>query len=278
VSDWLPNPLQTRQSIIDALRRCAIGEWYYVNEFTEYIKKYTTDFMRPDGNYERWAPRDANSDHPLRGYESWEYVEGAYIRFVISGPLVWLGILELHSSGIDTVADDVFRLTTAGGALLELCDPPLFKIPPRIAILSGGLIDVPSRRRYERYQLSRIAQFAQPGNIVRFRVTPSSLNRALQQRITLARIVNFLEQATERPLPPYLKTAIENHYRDNKGASLEHLWVLRLPDPEHKAVSALQNFIQEQLTPNIVTIAERDLDRVIAILSENGLLTDIREV
>jgi len=232
--------------------------------------------MRPDGNYERWTPRDAHTDRPLRGYESWEFIEGAYIRFVISAPLFWLGIVDLGSSGGENTRE-IFRLTNAGAALLGLCDPPRIKMPPKISIDSGGIIDAPTRRRYERYQLSRITQLVHHGNIYRFRMTPSSLKRAQQHHITLSRIVDFLEQSTEHPLPAYLRTAMQHTYRNNEGASLEHQWLLRLPDLNQKTIPALQNYIQEQLTPSIVVINEQDLDLVLAILSENGVLTDLRE-
>ncbi len=276
VCDWSPNPLQTRQGILDLLTRCVPDKWYSVGEFTTYIKEHATDFMRPDGNYERWTPRDAHTDRPLRGYESWEFIEGAYIRFVISAPLFWLGIVDLGSSGEGDIGE-IFRLTNAGAALLGLCDPPRINMPPKISIDSGGIIDAPTRRRYERYQLSRVTQLVHHGNIYRFRMTPSSLKRAQQQHIPLSRIVDFLEQATEHPLPAYLRTAMQHAYRNDGWASLEHQWLLRLPDPNQKTIPALQNYIQEQLTPSIFVINEQDLELVLAILFENGILTDLRE-
>lgn len=277
VQDWSPNPLEIRQRLLDFLARCVLDTWYSVEEFIVYIKEYATDFMRPDGNYERWAPRDAHTGRPLRGFESWEFIEGAYIRFVMSGPLFRLGVVDLVDSGDENVGD-IFRITDAGAALLGLCDPPHMSIPPEISIDSVGIIDAPARRRYERYQLSRIAQFVHHDNIYRFRVTPSSLKRAQQQHIPLSRIVDFLEQATKQPLPANLGTAMQRVYRNNEGASLECQWLLRLPDPNHEIIIALQDFIVEQLTPTIVVIGEENLDSVLALLLDYGLLADVREM
>ena len=278
VHDWSPDPVQTRQAVLDSIMLCTPNTWYDISDFIVYMKTHATDFMRLDGNYDRWAPRDAQSGHPLRGYECWELIEGAYIRFLITGPLTWLGVVSVETLESDNSGIDNFYLTVAGGSLLGLCEPPEIKVPPRININSSGVIDVPGRRRYERYQLSRIAQLVDHDNVYRFRITPSSLKRAQQQRIPFSRIVSFLEQATERTLPVHLKTAIQRLFHNNEGASLENHWILRLSDPDDCAIPALQNLVFEQLTPNIVLVREQDLNSVLTILVENGILVDVNEL
>ena len=71
---------------------------------------------------------------------------------------------------------------------------------------------------------------------------------------------------------------MENLYRGNEGASLEHQWILRLPDPKHATVPALQNMALERLTPSIFVVGDRDLERVLTILSENGILVDVHKM
>ncbi len=89
--------------------------------------------------------------------------------------------------------------------------PLHIQISADISMDAGAIIDVPARKRYERYQLSRIAQFVDRDNIHRFRLTPRSLKRAKQQHIPLSRIVEFLEQATKKPLPGNLMTSFAEH-------------------------------------------------------------------
>jgi hypothetical protein len=278
VRDWLPNPLQIRQDILNLLMRCALGEAYSVGQYINYVKEYATDFMRPDGNFDRWAPRDAQTERPLRGYDAWELIEGAYIKFLITGPLSWLGIVDIGESDTGNSADSNFSLTNAGAALFELCDPPRIQEPPKVSIGSGGVINAPARRRYERYQLSRIAQLVNHNNIYSYRMTPHSLKRAQQQHIPLSRIVSFLEQATEHPLPTHLKMAMQRLYDNDEAVRLEHQWLLRLPDPQVTAIPAIQAYILEQLTPSIVVINAQDLERVLDILVENGVLVDVLEM
>jgi hypothetical protein len=214
----------------------------------------------------------------LRGYECWEQIEGAYIRFLITGPLTWLGVTTVENIASDETSKDSFCLTGAGTSLLGRGEPPLIKIPPRITLDLAGRIDVPRRRRFERYQLSRVAQLVDQNNVFRFRVTPSSLERAKQQRIPLSRIVSFLEQAVEHPLPASLKTAMQRFYRNSTHASLEKHWVLRLPDANDFDNPSLQECILDQLTPSAALIRQQDLLRVLTILTENGILVDVGEL
>ena len=45
-----------------------------------------------------------------------------------------------------------------------------------------------------------------------------------------------------------------------------------------KFIAALQDYILEQMTPSIVVIDEQNLDSVLALLLDYGVLADFREV
>ncbi|MDF1512943.1 MAG: helicase-associated domain-containing protein [Anaerolineae bacterium] len=275
-NDWAPNPLQARQAVLDWLPQCKVGSWYSLIKFVAYIKSYTPDFMRPDGNYERWAPRDRISDRPLRGFESWDDIEGAYIRFLMTGPLSWFGIVDVKKAQNDNHSD-IFQLTHAGAALLGVGEPPHIPAPTRMTIEHNGILLVPNQRHYERYQLSRIAQLESFDTVSQFRITPRSLKRAQQRNIPLPRIINFLEQASGQQIPSQLGTAMERSYHQHSYASLQHLWLLRVPEMNDATIPALQDYIVEQLTPTILVIQERDRACVIAILYAQGILVDVSD-
>lgn len=280
VSGWLPDALKNRQRILDIFARCSPGNWYLVADMIAYVKEYFTDFMRPDGNYDRWAPREAQTDRPLRGFESWNLIEGAYITFLITGPLSWLGVITCDDAASEHVEGSRFQLTEAGAALLGLCEPPVINESPAIKLCMDGIVEVPARRRYERYQLSRIAHLisretGQPGGVFRFRLTPKSLKRAQQQHIPFIRILEFLEQATGQSLPPSFKQALQRFYNNNEYASLDHPWLLRLPETGIEAFPDVHPYILERITSSIILIHEKDVDLVVALLFEKGILVDM---
>ncbi len=271
-SEWPAEPRAARQAFLVLLRRCALDTWYTLADFTAFVREQNMDFLRPDGDYDVWALRDAATEKPLRGIEAWDAIEGAWIAFVITGPLFWLGMVDL---GDEPPAR--FRLNEAGAALLELGAPPQLPEPPPLRLSETGVIAAPLRRRYARFQVRRIARPLAWGEDYRYRLTPASLTLARQQRIPVARILAFLEEATEQALPAHLRAAIENAYQDGEPARLEQVWLLRVPDPAVLAQPALRRFISESLGESLALIRAADREHVRVALARNGILpeTDI---
>ncbi len=273
VREWPAEPRAARQAFLKLLRHCAPDTWYTLAEFTAFVREQNMDFLRPDGDYDVWALRDAATDKPMRGLEAWDAVEGAWIAFVLNGPLHWLGLVDL-----DSAPATCFRLSAAGAALLALGAPPDLPEPLPLRLSDEGVIVVPLRRRYARFQVRRIAQPLAWGEDYRYRLTPASLTLARQQRIPVARILAFLTEATGQALPAHLRTAIESAYQGGEPVRLEQVWLLRVPDPALLDHPALRRYIRESLGEGMALIHAADRTKVLAVLARNGVLpeTDIQ--
>ncbi|HQE92816.1 MAG TPA: hypothetical protein PLH19_08580 [Anaerolineae bacterium] len=273
---WPAEPLSTRQAFLELLRYCAPDTWYTFADFTAFVREQNLDFLRTDGDYDAWAWRDAATDKPLRGLEAWDAVEGALIAFLLSGPLAWLGLVDLGGS-VPSSPPTWFRLNTAGAALLQSDVPLTLPEPPVLRLSEDGVLVIPLRRRYAHFQAHRIAQPLGWDNGYRYRLTPTSLALARQQRITVERIVAFLEETTARSLPAYLRTAIERAYRGGEPVRLEQVWLLRTPDPTVLEQPALRRFIRESLGGGMALIRAADRAHVLTLLAHSGILpeTDI---
>jgi hypothetical protein len=275
VNSWPNDPVDARQAFLEVLARCTPGLWYSLEAFAGYIKSYATDFLRPDGNYDSWAPRDARTDAPLRGFSAWDAVEAALIAYYISGPLFWLGLVDLGYVELAS-SPTAFRLTDAAAALLTQAEPPEVPIAARLRLEPAGEIIVPPRRRYERFQLGRIADAVSAPDEYRYRISPSSLNRAKQQRISNARIIAFLETSIgSANIPSHLVKAIQRTYQGGGSARLTRPWVLHVPDPEILLLLTTHNMIEEQLTADMIVISEENRAQVAQLLLEKGFLIDI---
>ena len=283
VREWPAEPRAARQAFLDVLRHCAPDSWYTLAEFIAFVREQNMDFLRPDGDYDAWALRDATTEKPLRGIEAWSAVEGAWIVFVLTGPLAWLGMVDLGNATPGNALNwsanlTHFRLSAAGAALLERADPPVLPEPPSLRLSEDGVIVAPLRRRYARFQVRRIAHPLTWDQDYRYRLTPASLALARKQRIPLARIVAFLEQTTGQTLPSHLRTAIESAYQGDKPVRLEQVWLLRVPDPALLEQPALRRFIRESLGEGVALIHAADRAKVLAVLARSGILpeTDIQ--
>ncbi|MEJ2151333.1 MAG: helicase-associated domain-containing protein, partial [Chloroflexota bacterium] len=256
---WRNDPLLARKTILHHLRACTPGTWYTFDEFVSAIKQATPDFQRPDGDYTTWYIRDAAAGAYLSGFESWNEVEGALIRYLLTGPLAWLGFVNLGSSG-PGVPFTAFRLTLIGAVFLGLAAPPPEPALAPLDLHRDFRVLAPPARRYDRFQLARVADWAaspplREGGAFEFiyRLTPTSLDRARQQGIPVARVLEFLEQATGAPVPRPIEAALMRWDARGAEARLERVLVLRLASEELMAqVMAsppARRLIREQIGP-----------------------------
>src|SRR5690606_27519516 len=89
-----------RGKVLAWLQAAPPSQWWSLTAFVADVKQHQPAFQRPSGDFDAWYLRDAQGAY-LRGFEHWESVEGALLRYLISGPLHWLGLLELASSSAD---------------------------------------------------------------------------------------------------------------------------------------------------------------------------------
>ncbi len=269
---WRNDPLLAREAVLRHLAACSPGEWYVLADFVAAVKEADPDFQRPDGNYDTWYIRDAVSGEYLRGFENWERVEGALIRYIITGPLAWLGMVA-------TGGDDArFSLTPTGAAFLGRAEWPQEPSPPPMVIRPDFVLEVPAGRRYERFQVSRVAEWLTIGDPSLYRLTPASLERARQQRIPPERVAAFLEEATGGPVPPALHRALERWAQRGPEARIEAAVLLRVQDEallrELAAAPATRRYIRELLAPTVALVSPDDAERLAQVLVERGILPD----
>ncbi|MCS6907206.1 MAG: hypothetical protein RML93_04890, partial [Anaerolineales bacterium] len=95
LGEWENDPRIPRLFITNQLRSLQIEQWYELSPFAQYIHDHYPDFQRPGGNYEVWLIRRRSDQQFLRGFESWFEVEGQLLRYLILGPLLWFGLVEV---------------------------------------------------------------------------------------------------------------------------------------------------------------------------------------
>jgi hypothetical protein len=275
---WRNDPLLARQGILRHLRACAPGTWYALDGFVSAVKQAEPDFQRPDGDYTSWYIRDAVTGAYHSGFESWDAVEGTLIRSVIAGPLAWLGLTDVGAAGLGD-PPSAFRITPAGAAFLGLAGPPPAQPSASLALRPDFTVLAPAARRYERFQLSRVAEWVRTGDPFVYRITPASLDRARQQGIPVARVLDFLAQATGAPVPHAVEAALTRWEVRGAQARIERVILLRLSSEDLMAQvassPATRRLIQEQVGPAAALVREADWPRLVAALGEMGLLPDV---
>jgi hypothetical protein len=75
-------------------------QWWSINALVRDIKQKYADFQRPAGDYDSWFIKRESDGQYLRGFVSWDQVDGALIKFFITNILHWLGQVDFVSQRV----------------------------------------------------------------------------------------------------------------------------------------------------------------------------------
>ncbi len=278
---WINQPRQSREKILAMLGSLPQDVWWSLPAFIQSVRDTNPDYQRTAGDYDSWYIRDRRTDQYLRGFENWDAVDGELIRFLVCGPLHWLGIFELASPEPDGPVT-AFRRSPFGKALLVGQIPK--GLPPEnktVHVRSDGRYSLPYLApRVARYQLARFGEWeGERGGAFRYRLTPNSLNRAREAGLRISHLLALLERFAGS-VPPNVVKAVDRWDRQGAEAQLEQVIVLRLNSPELlKALrqSRAARFLGTPLGPTTIVVKEGAGERVLAILAEMGYLGKIKK-
>ncbi len=279
--NWQNNPLTTRQTVLGWVSQLPDGTWWSLSAFLAAIRKQQPDFQRPNGDYDSWFLREVESGQFLRGFASWEAVEGALLRYLICGPMHWLGLTDL-AAPTPEAPPTAFRRSAWAEALWHAQPPPLPAEEGSLHVLSDGKVLVSALApRALRYQIARFcAWMGEQSAAHTYQITASALARAASQGLKSAHLLNLLRRHSNSPLPPSIIHAIERWEAQGSQAHIQSVSLLRVQNAE--ILNALRKtraarYLGETITPTLVLLKPGGSETVQRVLLELGYLGEIEE-
>lgn len=284
---WSNDPLLARTALLEKLE--LTSDWYSLKELVALIKETDPDFQRLDGDYETWYVRDLQSDAYVRSFANWDMVEGRLLHFLVQGPLYWLGMVQVTSAastGSATVTSShnsvLFRLTKRGLNWLKDTPAAETEVTIPLVVQADGTILVPTNgSRYQRFRAARVAEM-QPvalGQPYAYRLTIQSLLNAQEQGIQPDRVLSFLAEASDRPLPVSVKRAISRWQERGIEGRVETAVILRVMEAgileTLRANPKTRDLLGESLGDLAVIIRPHDWPLLREITAELGLLLEV---
>ncbi|RLT33902.1 MAG: hypothetical protein DWI57_17225 [Chloroflexi bacterium] len=205
--NWRNEPQRTREVVVGLLGRLQPGLWYSQSDLIAAIKEAAPDFQRPTGDYDSWYIRDSSTKEFLKGFEQWERVEGALLRFLFSGPLYWLHAFALAEP---SAGDDLLVSLSPLGARWLGHDTPIPEEAARHPLVVGEdyTIRVPvGTPLTDRFRVERFAQWQSSDPQFVYQINQRSLQRAAGEGISAKRILDFLKQRA-RHIPGNVQAAL----------------------------------------------------------------------
>ena len=207
---WSNDPLATRSRLLPLLATLSPDRWHGVDAFVAAVRDQFPDFQRPDGDYNTWYLRRRDDPVYLRGFESWDQVEGDLLRFLMVGPLNWLAVVENAASVSD---ETLFRLTGEGTAWLAGQEPVATIESGRPTVLSDYTVEIPADAPLlDRFRVSRFTTWLpaerEPSLRFRYRISQTGLQHAARQGITAQRVLEYLRERAGAELPENVAAAL----------------------------------------------------------------------
>ncbi len=216
---WRNDPTFARKAVLSGLTQCPVDTWLGIAALVDSMYDRDPDFMRPDGDYDSWYIRDAQTGQYLTGFSNWHRVEGALVRYILAAPLCWLGVVALGSPQEGTSADR-FMLTRLGATILGLLKPETDAIRPFVVQADRQVIVPHNASWYDRFLLERFARWVgEEEGFARYVLDAASVRAGLQQGISTDQVLAFLRRATNNRLPEPVARALKA-YGQQSGNSV----------------------------------------------------------
>ena len=273
---WSNQPLVTREFLLNVLDSVPDGQWWSMTAFVRDIKVRYPDFQRPAGDYDTWFIKRQFDNVYLRGFSNWDEIDGALIRYIITGPLYWLGLVDLATPD-DSATITAFRVQEQVPS--SLVSRPVIEENAKLTITSQGKIVIPCLvSRAARYQIARFCEWDNPKEQEYvYRVTANSLKRAREQGLKAEHLLSLLRKHTSSTLPPPFVKALQRWEQNGTEARVENLLVLKVARPEvlnELRSSKAGRFLGEIVGPTTVVIQPGAQAKIMAALAELGILAE----
>ncbi len=267
--EWANSPIDTRKAILGFISSVPPNKWWSLASFVQAIKQKQPDFQRPAGDYDSWYIKRAFNGQYLRGFDSWNEVDGALIRFFITNILHWLGRVDLSIADGATEATS-FRLASFQNMKDER---------GKIAVSSNGKLSIPRDvPRVVRYQISRFCEWDEPKkDEFKYRITARSLKHAKEHGFKAEQLLSLLVKHTDGKVPPPVVKALKRWETNGTEARVETQTILRLSKPEvleELRRSRAGKFLGEVLSPTAVIVKSGAIQKVMEVLMEFGVLAE----
>lgn len=266
---WQNQAHETRQTMFGFINQIPMGQWWSIAALLRDIKARAADFQRPAGDYDSWFIRRTTDGAFLRGFASWDEVDGALLRYFIL-ILYWLGQLDLASAEEDGQPTALRRIPA-----LEQKEEK-----GRLIVSSSGRVVVERLApRAARYQVARFSDWEHSPSPeeYRYRVTSQSLKRAAEQGLKAGHLLSLLGKHSGGLVPPALVKMLQRWESSGTEARVQTITVLRVSRPEvldEIRKSKAARFLGEIIGPTTIAIQPEAAPKVLAALAELGLLAD----
>ncbi|MGI5837032.1 MAG: helicase-associated domain-containing protein [Chloroflexota bacterium] len=262
-----------RRLLLHHLEEFSEGRWVDEKAFIEALRATNPDFLREDYASPTWGIVDAITGGELYGPDSWDLVEGQWIKYVLYGPLCWLGALRHGTSpdGRTSIIQLAHKTDGNDASSNATCrDQSSIQISADLEVLAPACCDLALLFRLEPYM-----ELVSRGKINRYRVTRASIHGALEAGKSRDELRTLLRSTGEVSVPDEAFRKIELWASEYGRYRLEQPLIVQTTSPEEldrlMDLPAVSKQLGARLGSNSIRIAPERFRQLHNAMKEAGL-------
>jgi Helicase conserved C-terminal domain len=271
--------MRARQMVIERLLHESVDVWCSFSAFIAHCKLHVPYLLFPR-QYGSRAERYSSNSNPYgwdfrlrRGWlthrEGWHMVEGGFIRAVVGGPLYWLGLVSLDQEQNPTS----FNLSPAFATIASSTSIEREEVPWGRLIVQPNfeLVVLAPVSEALLIKLDRFADRVSLEHIAQYRLTKTSVSRAIQMGLHTEQIQAILTQAAGSEIPQNVSYSLSEWERQARRVEVWPGATLLEVDDESMldtllALPEMRNLFKRRLSPRLIEVNSQQLPIVQEIL------------
>lgn len=262
-----------RRLLLHYLEELGGAGWVDENAFCAALREANPDFLREDFASPSWGIVDSATEAEVYGRESWDLVEGSWVRYVLRGPLYWLGTVRCG------IASDgkgmAFQLIGRGEPQPVVAGPEgesqgVLQLSPNLDVLAHAEGDLELLYRLEPY-----VELVARGRENRYRLTRASVLAALESGGSWEELRELFESAKGAAATEGVLRQLEEWVADYGRYVLEEallLWASTPEDAERlRALPRIAACLGPRLGPNSFRIVPERMWELLQLMRRTGL-------
>ena len=277
---WKNDPRKTRKNLLEIIMKLPLNKWFRISDFIDWMYHRHPDFQRSGGEYETWFIKDAANDEYMNGFENWYRVEGKLLHFFLTGPLFWMGILDLAVVEEGT-PPSAFKKSDWADKLLEnkTLEYSTNEISEFILRKNGAILIPVNAQRELHYQIARFCVWVEiQRKYYRYKISPTAIRRAKIQHISTDQIKMLFKKYAKKPIPRNILVALNRWDKKQSRIHLGNHILIRVASPDildQIEKSSAKQYISERISATTAVTTPNDIQRLENALIEMGYFTDI---
>ena len=279
-----------RETIIRFISELPSDVWWSINGFISSVKKTDPLFLRKNLQHNRSQILDIEGND-LSGIGSWYQLEGAYIRYLLLGPLQWLGLIQIAYTDKSHNEASAFRIDRDTAFFLSesieeqvsgsIRSKPNLETAFPIISSDGAISCGTGVPRYFRYMAVRFCEIENiKGEILTLRITPASLARAESRGLSRSSFLNLLKRFTGNRIPKSLERMLDSSEIKALPATIYNATILTIPNEtvfaELLNTPRFEKWILQQINLTSLVIDPKGIGEIRRFLMEHEIFVDIQ--